>query len=325
MEVGNVAVQRKTGDKNTRQLVRQIMVEQIAAGEDAGPTRIRQIIDERYGYSPSPNLVGEEIRNFWIKEGPEMVRKMQIPNIPDPVVDAFRSVWEASLLAANEGLESLRSEVEQRVQAAQGEVAESSERLAEAVRDLTAANSALVEEMTRNEKLSERAQAAENKLAATEAHLSGAEQKIVEMECSAANERNRFNEQIVANQAAQASEIGRLVASHEAEIKRLTEISARDAEAWEGVRRHLLMETDLKREAFKSELRALSGALDAAKGIESALRRERTIYEAQLATAKGQLAQRDADFIRLESRMATLLSSPAAKKRPTTYRPARGS
>ena len=66
-----MAVQRKTGDKNTRQLVRQIMVEQIAAGEDAGPTRIRQIIDERYGYSPSPNLVGEEIRNFWIKEGPE--------------------------------------------------------------------------------------------------------------------------------------------------------------------------------------------------------------------------------------------------------------
>ena len=81
-------------------------------------------------------------------------------------------------MAANEGLESLRSEVEQRVQAAQGEVAESSERLAEAVRDLTAANSALVEEMTRNEKLSERAQAAENKLAATEAHLSEAEQKL---------------------------------------------------------------------------------------------------------------------------------------------------
>lgn len=316
-----MVVQRKTSTKKTRDLVQEIMVEQIAAGEDAGPTQIRQIIGERYGYTPSPNLVGEEIRNFWIKEGPEMVRKMQIPNIPDPVADAFRSVWEASLLAANEGLSKFKEEAKGDVLAAKGETAELMVRLAEAVSDQEAAEAALRDQTASHERILERANAAENKLAAAEALLFEAEKKLIALTSSASEQKNVFNEQFVAQQLAHSNEIDRLMSTHDAEIKRLSDISTRDAEAWEGVRRHLLVETDMQRESFKSELRALSGALDASRDIESALRRERSSFESQIAALKGQLEQRNADFIRMESRLAALLSSRAQKKRPNTYRP----
>lgn len=304
-----MANQRRTGEKNTRQVVQDLLRELVSQGEDVGPTKVRQIIEARHGYSPSPNLVGEEVRNFWAKVGPELARKDLVPSVPGAVSEAFSEIWELSLKAADEAFQAFRDDARKELEVARNEAA-----LREA--EQLEIQAALDGEKATGAQLLKRLSVAEQSLVETQLELSRAQASLAEVQ----KQLSRSQEQLMderrqsstrSQEAALAhrEEIERLVVSHSAEIARLEGIAHRDAEAWDGVRKHLLLETDRLREMWGSEVRALRGSLASAQEIEAALRTGKSSLEERLTVATARLKQREEDVIRLERLLGQLPSN----------------
>lgn len=250
---------------DTRTLVREIAQELLAAGTKPTQAQIRALIEKRAGVRASPNVVADELDAFWSAFGAQMIDRYRAPGVPAVLTESFARLWQEALASAHAAFEADRRRAETDAQAARLE--------GQAVKDsLGAENDLLRTDLTL---ASQQAALREAALAATQAELRQTSESLD----VARRDVERLAEQIEATRAERAAEradflarldaldASRREAAAQAEAQRRAEVAAlaeqhkREADAWDGMRRHLMMETSRIRDAQKAELDAVKGRL----------------------------------------------------------------
>jgi hypothetical protein len=86
-----------TGLPKTRDLVKHYAAQLLDAGAEVSVATIRARILEEHGVTASPNVVSDEVRQFWARTGPLLSARLRRPGIPESVCAVLDSVWEAAL------------------------------------------------------------------------------------------------------------------------------------------------------------------------------------------------------------------------------------
>ncbi|EGH71388.1 DNA-binding protein [Pseudomonas syringae] len=86
-----------TGLPKTRDLVKHYAAQLLDAGAEVSVATIRTRILEEHGVTASPNVVSDEVRQFWARTGPLLSARLRRPGIPEAVCEVLDSVWEVAL------------------------------------------------------------------------------------------------------------------------------------------------------------------------------------------------------------------------------------
>jgi hypothetical protein len=86
-----------TGLPKTRDLVKHYAAQLLDAGAEVSVATIRARILEEHGVTASPNVVSDEVRQFWARTGPLLSARLRRPGIPESVCQVLDSVWEVAL------------------------------------------------------------------------------------------------------------------------------------------------------------------------------------------------------------------------------------
>jgi len=114
----------RSGLPKTRDLVRHYAGQLLEAGAEVSVTAIRARILEEHGVSASPNVVGDEVKQFWARTGPLLNARLKRPGIPEAVGQALDAVWEVALNEATQAYAIERSHYQEQAERAQREAAE---------------------------------------------------------------------------------------------------------------------------------------------------------------------------------------------------------
>lgn len=298
-----------TKKPSSRQLVRECAKELLEHGVEPTQTKIRDMIEERAGTKVSPNLVVEELRGFWADLGKELAAKLNRPGIPAPVVEAFEQIWCLAMDRANESLAREKQEAKELVERANTLSVAASERaeaLEHQVEVLQAEGNQLRQQIGGQQ---DQLDAQTREVSRLNDELRLAATRIATLEADTASQTERHAEEIERMGEMHAQEIERLNASHLAEVNRLTDERNRDAESWEGLRKHLMSETDRLRQASQAEIADLQRHLATAQRLESEHRVAREKASAEAVAAKTRLEVIDGELRRAQ----TALSEQAQK------------
>ncbi|WP_432263247.1 DNA-binding protein [Cupriavidus sp. TMH.W2] len=304
----NVDNEKKQG---SRELVRLHADRLLKAGEQPTQALIRERIFEATGIKVSPNLVSDEMRGWWADLGMKLAAERGRPGIPEAVIDLSVSLWDLALEAAHDTLKSDREAAQNSVIIAEGRA-----------RTAEANASALQHQLELTQKelqhIQEQLQSAQNRgvdleqmnadlsrdsreMAATNAGLRR-DMAAQEERHGAEVERLRqgHSDEMERSNVAHSEEVRRLGAGHEADMAAMRADMARQAEAWDGARKHLMLETDRLRDSMKVETERINKERDEARQMESQIRIQRAEALEQVATLKGKLEQLDKELRRAQ-------------------------
>lgn len=306
-----------TGLPKTRDLVKRYAGQLLDAGAEVSVATIRARILEEHGVTASPNVVSDEVRQFWARTGPLLSARLRRPGIPESVCQVLDSVWEVALNEATGTFAIERAnavqqadEANARAAAVQEETEQAKGRFADQERQI----SLLVEQV---ERLTRRL----DKEEATSAEL---RDELQELTAEHYQQQQRQVEELNRLQAGHQKEQGRFAATHAAELNRLQAVHqeenaalraevSRQADIFEGTSNHLMMETSRVRDAAKQETERLVRELAHSRDLVDQLRMQRSQAKeesaglrAQADSAAAQLHQLQKAHDRLEARYEKL-------------------
>ena len=311
-----------SGLPKTRDLVRYYAAQLLEAGNEITVTGIRALILEHHGVTASPNVVGDEVKQFWVRTGPLLSARLKRPGIPEPVCQALDAVWEVALNEATQAYAIERSHhLQQADQATAQAVAalEAAEQARGRFADQERQISLLTDQVQRLSEQLNRAQGQSDDLQAELRELMSQEQQ----------QGQRHRDELARLQAAHQAEQQRFAASHAAELSRLQAVHAeenaalraevsRQADIFDSTSNHLMKETSRVRDAAKLETERLTRELAQSRDMVDRLRVQRSDakeesagFRAQAESAAAQLHQLQKAHERLEARYEALLEARA--------------
>ena len=310
----------RSGLPKTRDLVRHYAGQLLEAGAEVSVTAIRARILEEHGVSASPNVVGDEVKQFWARTGPLLNARLKRPGIPEAVGQALDAVWDVALNEATQAYAIERSHYQQQAEQAQREAAEArmeAEQATRRIADQERQIALLSEQVQRLSEQLNRAQAQSDELQA----------ELREVMSQQQQQGQRHSEELARLQAAHQEEQQRFAATHAAELSRLqavhaeenaalrTEVS-RQADIFESTSNHLMKETSRVRDAARLETERLTRELAQSRDLVDRLRVQRSEakeesagFRAQAESAAAQLQQLQKAHERLEARYEALLQT----------------
>lgn len=306
----------------TRDLVRHYAAQLLEAGAEVSVTAIRALILEHHGVTASPNVVGDEVKQFWVRTGPLLSARLKRPGIPEPVCQALDAVWDVALNEATQAYAIERShcqqaaeQAQQEAAAARGEAKQAAGRFADQARQIAL----LTEQVQRLNAQLDRGQA-ENEALKTE---------LSELNVQHQSQDQRHRDELGRVEAAHQVEQERLTTIHAAELARLQAVHqeenaslraevSRQADIFESTANHLMQETSRVRDAAKLETERLTRELAHSRDMVDRLRVQRSDareesarHRAQAESLAAQLQPLLKAHERLEARYETLLKAKA--------------
>lgn len=240
----------------------------------------------------SPNVVSDEVRQFWARTGPLLSARLRRPGIPEAVCQVLDSVWEAALNEATAAFATERAAAAQqadqanaRAAIAQEETDQARERFADQERQI----GLLSEQVTRlTQKL--------DKEEATSAEL---RDELRELTAEHHRQQTRQAEELNRLQTGHEEEQGRFAATHVAELSRLQAVHqeenaalrvefSRQADIFESTSNHLMMETSSVRDATEQQTERLSRELAHSQDLVDQLRIQRSQAKEESAGLRAQ-------------------------------------
>jgi RNAse (barnase) inhibitor barstar len=317
------------GLPKTRELVRHYAAQFLEAGAEVSGTAIRALIQEHHGVTASPNVVGDEIKQFWVRTGPLLNARLKRPGIPESVCEALDSIWGVALNEATQAYTIERSHYQQQAEQAQREAAtaqegadQAKERFADQERQITL----LTDQVQRVNAQLDRT-ASENEVLKLElGELTKQYGKVAQIH------RNELDRAETAHQAEQerlaslhAAELARLQAVHHGENTALRVEVSRQADIFEGTTNHLMKETSRVRDAAKLETERLARELVYSRDLVDRLRTQRSDAKEESAACRAQaeniatqLHRLQNAHERLEDRYEALVQSKTGLQRGPT-------
>lgn len=312
----------RSGLPKTRDLVRHYAAQLLEAGAEVSVTAIRGRILEHHGVSASPNVVGDEVKQFWARTGPLLSARLKRPGIPEAVGEALDAVWDVALNAATAAYAIERSHHQEQAQQAQREAA--------AARDQTTQVTGRFADQERQiALLTEQVQWLNGQLDRGQAEHEVLKQEHNKLTAQHQSQDQRHRDELARVQAAHAAEQERLAATHAAELARLqavhheenaalrTEVS-RQADIFESTSNHLMKETSRVRDAARLETERLIRELSHSRDLVDRLRIQRSDakeesagFRVQADSAATQLQRLQKAHERLEAHYEALLHAKA--------------
>ncbi|MGI4840245.1 MAG: DNA-binding protein [Janthinobacterium lividum] len=269
-----------TGTPRTRDLMRLYAAQLLEAGGEVSVSAIRTLILEEHGVTASPNVVGDEVKQFWARTGPLLSARLNRPGIPEAVCQALDSVWEVALNEATAAYAIERSQHVQQVDQAIARAAAAVERAEQAegrFADQERQIALLGEQVQRLSAQLDRAQAQNEEVRGElrevmTQHQQQGQRHATELERLQAShqaEQVRFAQ-------THAAELARLQAVHQEENSALRAEVSRQADIFESTTNHLMMETSRVRDAARLETERLTRELAHSGDLVDQLRVQRS-------------------------------------------------
>ncbi|WP_052469096.1 DNA-binding protein [Pseudomonas massiliensis] len=312
----------RSGLPKTRDLVRHYAGQLLEAGAEVSVTAIRARILEEHGVSASPNVVGDEVKQFWARTGPLLNARLKRPGIPEAVGQALDAVWDVALNEATAAYAIERSHYQEQAERAQREAAEAQVEAEQATgrfADQERQIALLTEQVQRLHAQLDRAQAGSEALRQELGELTAQHRsldqrhrdELARIDTTHGAEQERLAE-------THAAELARLQAVHQAENAALRAEVSRQADIFEGTANHLMQETSRVRDAVRVETERLTRELSHSRDLVERLRVQRSDakeeaagYRAQVDSLAAQLQPLQKAHERLEARHEALLAAKA--------------
>jgi chromosome segregation ATPase len=282
-----------TGLPKTRDLVKHYAAQLLDAGAEVSVATIRARILEEHGVTASPNVVSDEVRQFWARTGPLLSARLRRPGIPEAVCQVLDSVWEVAL---NEATGAFAIERAAAVQQA----------------DQATARALIAQE--ESEQARGRFADQERQIAGLTEHLARLTQKLDKEEATSAELRDELHkltaehhrvqtrqaEEMNRLQVRHQEEMGRFAATHAAELARLQTVHgdeqtalraevSRQADIFESTANHLMVETSRVRDAAQADTERLGRELAHSRDLVDQLRVQRSHAREESAGLRAQL------------------------------------
>jgi chromosome segregation ATPase len=306
-----------TGLPKTRDLVKHYAAQLLDAGAEVSVATIRARILEEHGVTASPNVVSDEVRQFWARTGPLLSARLRRPGIPESVCQVLDSVWEVAL---NEATGAFAIERAAAVQQADQATA----RAAIAQEDAEQARGRFADQERQIASLTEQVERLTRKLDKEEATGAELREELQELTAEHHQLQRRQAEELYRLQVGHQEEMGRFAATHAAELARLQAVHgeeqaalraeiSRQADIFESTANHLMMETSRVRDAAQANTERLGRELEHSRDLVDQLRVQRSQAKEESAglrsqadSAAAQLHQLQKNHDRLEARYEKL-------------------
>ena len=310
-----------TGLPKTRDLVKHYAAQLLDAGAEVSVATIRARILDEHGVTASPNVVSNEVRQFWARTGPLLSARLRRPGIPEAVCQVLDSVWEVAL---NEATAAFAIEKAAAVQQAD----QANARAAIAQEEAEQARGRFADQERQITGVTEQVVRLTHKLDHEEATSAELRDELRELTAEHHRQQTRQAEELNRLQAGHQDEIGRLMATHTAELSRLQTVHqkenaalrvevSRQADIFESTSNHLMMETSRMRDAAKQEtervIRELAhnrDMVDQLRAQRSNAKEESASLRAQLDSATASLQQLQKNYDRLETEYESHKADP---------------
>jgi chromosome segregation ATPase len=306
-----------TGLPKTRDLVKHYAAQLLDAGAEVSVATIRARILDEHGVTASPNVVSDEVRQFWARTGPLLSARLRRPGIPESVCAVLDSVWEVALNEATGAFAIERAAAVQHADQATAQAAIAKDE-AEQARGRFADQERQIAGLTEHvERLTQKLGREETASAALREELRTLTAEHHEQQTRQAEALNRL-------QGGHQEEMGRFAATHAAELARLQAVHgdeqtalraevSRQADIFESTANHLMMETSRVRDAAQADTERLGRELAQSRDLVDQLRVQRSQAKeesarlrAQVDSAAAQLHQLQKVYDRLEQRYEKL-------------------
>lgn len=301
-----------SGVPKTRDLVKHYAAQLLDAGAEVSVATIRARILEEHGVTASPNVVSDEVRQFWARTGPLLSARLRRPGIPAAVCEVLDSVWEVAL---NEATGAFAIEQAAAMQQADQATAKATAAWEEAEQ----ARGRFADQERQIALLTEQVERLTLKLDKEEATSAELRNELQELTAEHHQLQQRQAEELNRLQAGHQGEQARFAATHAAELSRLQAVHqeenaalraevSRQADIFEGTSNHLMMETSRVRDAAKQETERLTRELAHSRDLVDQLRVQRSDsreesagLRVQVESTVAQLHQLQKAYDRLET------------------------
>ncbi|WP_213881944.1 DNA-binding protein [Pseudomonas sp. dw_358] len=268
------------GLPKTRDLVRHYAAQLLEAGAEVSVSAIRTLIRDEHGVTASPNVVGDEVKQFWARTGPLLSARLKRPGIPEAVCQVLDSVWEVALNEATAAYAIERSHHVQEADRAKARAAvalEEAEQARGRFADQERQIALLGEHVQRLSAQLDRAQAQNEEIRGELREVMNQHQQQGQRHATEL-ERLQTSHQAEQMRFAQthAAEVARLQAVHQEENSALRAEVSRQADIFESTTNHLMMETSRVRDAAKLETERLTQELTHSRDLVDQLRVQRS-------------------------------------------------
>jgi hypothetical protein len=282
-----------TGLPKTRDLVKHYAAQLLDAGAEVSVATIRARILEEHGVTASPNVVSDEVRQFWARTGPLLSARLRRPGIPEAVCEVLDSVWEVALNEATGAFAIERAAAVQQADQANARAAIAQEE-AEQARGRFADQEGQIALLTAQiERLVQ-------KLDKEEASSAELREELRELTAEHHRQQTRQAEELNRLQAGHQEEMGRFADTHAVELRRLQGVHqeensalraevSRQADIFESTTNHLMTETSRMRDAAKLETERLTRELAHSGDLVDQLRVQRSDAKEESAGLRAQV------------------------------------
>jgi hypothetical protein len=236
----------------TRTLVREIAMAAFNRGEKPTQAMIKRVIFEDHGITASPNVVLDEFNQFMSDIGKMGARRFSLPDLPAEVAEAITVVWELACQKSNDLVASKIRQVEERehqaeqsIKAIEGLLAEEKIRVMGITHDLALATQATEQKNQVIDSL--RTEGYELKI-----KLESTVERNTELSAEKIRIESACVQRITEIETNFRAELVRIRSEHEKTVEHLNVTHQADAQAWDGLRKHLLSQTDMIRQSAKN-------------------------------------------------------------------------
>jgi chromosome segregation ATPase len=282
-----------TGLPKTRDLVKHYAARLLDAGAEVSVATIRARILEEHGVTASPNVVSDEVRQFWARTGPLLSARLRRPGIPESVCQVLDTVWEVAL---NEATGAFAIERAHAVQQAD----QANARAASAQEEAEQARGRFADQERQIALLGEQVQRLSAQLDRAQAQNEEIHSELREVMSQQQQQGQQHATELEALQAAHLAEQARFADTHAAELRRLQGVHkeennalraevSRQADIFEITTNHLMMETSRVRDAAKLETERLSRELAHSRDLVDQLRVQRSDAKEESAGLRAQV------------------------------------
>jgi DNA repair exonuclease SbcCD ATPase subunit len=282
-----------TGLPKTRDLVKHYAAQLLDAGAEVSVATIRARILEEHGVTASPNVVSDEVRQFWARTGPLLSARLRRPGIPEAVCQVLDSVWEVAL---NEATGAFAIERAHAVQQAD----QANARAAVAQEEAEQARGRFADQERQIASLTEQVERLTQKLDKEEASSAELREELRELTAEHHRLQTRQAEELNRLQVGHHEEMGRFAATHAAELGRLQAVHgeeqtalraevSRQANIFESTANHLMMETSRVRDAAQANTERLGRELTQSRDLVDQLRVQRSQAKEESAGLRAQV------------------------------------
>lgn len=240
-------------ETNTRELVREIAAAALNRGEKPTQAMIRKVILEEHGRTASPNVVMNELNSILVDSASINAKRFTLPGLPAEVSEAMTSVWSVACEKSNELVAGKVQEVEQReiaaeqsIRSIEGKLAAEKTMVIGLQHDIVLSNQSLEQKAVAINEL-------RNELHESRAKLDVAIERNAEIVADKIRIEAAGAQRITEIELNNRSELERIRAEHEKTVEQLKHAHLQEAITWDGLRKHLLNQTDQIRQTAREK------------------------------------------------------------------------